>query len=57
MKRWLALIVILLVCLAVVVYETSALDRKFFLPEPLGGVKIVVDAGHGGVDGGAFLNL
>ncbi len=53
LKRWLALIVILLVCLAVVVYETSASDRKFFLPEPLGGVKIVVDAGHGGVDGGA----
>nr|WP_106781774.1 N-acetylmuramoyl-L-alanine amidase [Lysinibacillus timonensis] len=53
MKRWLALIVILLVCLAVVVYETSASDRKFFLPEPLGGVKIVVDAGHGGIDGGA----
>ncbi len=53
MKRWLALIVILLVCLAVVVYETSASDRKFFLPEPLGGVKVVVDAGHGGVDGGA----
>lgn len=34
-------------------YETSASDRRFFLPEPLGGVKIVVDAGHGGIDGGA----
>lgn len=37
----------------VVVYETSASDKRFFLPEPLGGVKIVLDAGHGGIDGGA----
>ena len=37
----------------VVVYETSASDKRFFLPEPLGGVKIVLDAGHGGQDGGA----
>lgn len=37
----------------VVVYETSASDKRFFLPEPLGGVKIVLDAGHGGMDGGA----
>ena len=34
-------------------YETNASDRSFFLPEPLGGVKIVIDAGHGGIDGGA----
>lgn len=53
MKRWIALIVILLCCLLVVIYETSASDRRFFLPEPLGGVKVVVDAGHGGIDGGA----
>ena len=53
MKRWIALGVILLGCLGVVVYETSASDRSFFLPEPLGGVKIGVDAGHGGIDGGA----
>ncbi|QCR34149.1 N-acetylmuramoyl-L-alanine amidase [Lysinibacillus sp. SGAir0095] len=53
MKRWIALGVILLGCLGIVVYETSASDRSFFLPEPLGGVKIVIDAGHGGVDGGA----
>jgi len=53
LKRWIALGVILLGCLCLVVYETSASDRSFFLPEPLGGVKIVVDAGHGGVDGGA----
>ena len=37
----------------VVVYETSASDRRFFLPEPLGGITIVLDAGHGGIDGGA----
>ncbi|MEK9200024.1 N-acetylmuramoyl-L-alanine amidase [Ureibacillus sp. 179-F W5.1 NHS] len=53
MKRWIALGVILLGCLGLVVYETSASDRSFFLPEPLGGVKIVLDAGHGGIDGGA----
>ena len=53
MKRWIALFVILLGCLGVVVYETNASDRSFFLPEPLGGVKIVIDAGHGGIDGGA----
>jgi len=53
LKRWIALGVILLGCLGIVVYETSASDRSFFLPEPLGGVKIVVDAGHGGIDGGA----
>ncbi|MEO4055226.1 N-acetylmuramoyl-L-alanine amidase [Solibacillus sp. CAU 1738] len=53
MKRWLALIVILFCCMIVVVYETSASDKRFFLPEPLGGVKIVLDAGHGGIDGGA----
>ena len=53
LKRWIALGVILLCCLLVVVYETSASDRTFFLPEPLGGVKIVLDAGHGGIDGGA----
>lgn len=53
LKRWIALTVILLCCLLVVIYETSASDRRFFLPEPLGGVKIVIDAGHGGIDGGA----
>ena len=53
MKRWIALVCLLLVCALVVLYETSASERKYFLPEPLGGVKIVVDAGHGGMDGGA----
>ncbi len=37
----------------VVVYETSASDKRFFLPEPLGDMKIMLDAGHGGLDGGA----
>ncbi len=34
-------------------YETKASNRGFFISETLGGVKIVVDAGHGGIDGGA----
>lgn len=53
MKRWIALIVMLLGCVVVVMYETNASERLYFLPEPLGGVKIVLDAGHGGQDGGA----
>ena len=53
MRRWIALLVLLCTCMLVVVYETSASDRRFFLPEPLGGVTIVLDAGHGGIDGGA----
>ena len=39
----------------VVVYETQASDRAFFLPAPLAGMKIVVDPGHGGMDGGASI--
>ncbi|MEG0472814.1 MAG: N-acetylmuramoyl-L-alanine amidase [Solibacillus sp.] len=53
MRRWLALIFVIFCSMMVVVYETSASDKRFFLPEPLGGVKIVLDAGHGGMDGGA----
>lgn len=53
MRRWLALIFLMFCSMLVVVYETSASDRRFFLPEPLGGLKIVLDAGHGGMDGGA----
>ncbi|MFW7190621.1 N-acetylmuramoyl-L-alanine amidase [Lysinibacillus sp. BNK-21] len=53
MKRWLALGVIMLMSIVVVAYETNASDRNFFLPDPLGGIKIVIDAGHGGEDGGA----
>lgn len=53
MKRWIALLVMLLSCVLVVMYETNASERLYFLPEPLGGVKVVLDAGHGGQDGGA----
>ena len=53
LKRWIAIGLLLLVSITVVVYETQASDRKFFLPAPLGGIKIVVDPGHGGIDGGA----
>ncbi|WP_107925092.1 N-acetylmuramoyl-L-alanine amidase [Lysinibacillus parviboronicapiens] len=53
MKRWLALGVIMLMSIVFVAYETNASDRNFFLPDPLSGMKIVIDAGHGGEDGGA----
>ena len=53
LKRWIAIGLLLLVSVTVVVYETQASDRPFFLPAPLGGMKIVVDPGHGGMDGGA----
>jgi len=53
LKRWLIWSVVLLACILLVVYETKASDRGFFVSETLGGVKIVVDAGHGGIDGGA----
>lgn len=53
MKRWIALGVIMLISILVVAYETNASDRNFFLPDPLEGIKIVIDAGHGGEDGGA----
>ena len=53
LKRWLAIGVLLLGCILVVMYETNASDRRFLLPEPLGGLTIVIDAGHGGIDGGA----
>lgn len=53
MKRWLAIIMLMLGCVFIVIYETKASNRSLFLPEPLGGLTIVVDAGHGGMDGGA----
>ena len=53
LKRWIVIGLLLLVSVTVVVYETQASDRAFFLPSPLGGLKVVVDPGHGGIDGGA----
>lgn len=53
MKRWLIWSAVLVACILLVVYETKASDRGFFISETLGGVKIVIDAGHGGIDGGA----
>jgi len=55
LKRWIVIGLLLLVSVTVVVYETQASDRAFFLPAPLGGMKIVVDPGHGGIDGGASM--
>lgn len=51
--RWLAIAVLMMSCVLVVVYETNASERKYLLPEPLGGITVVIDAGHGGEDGGA----
>lgn len=53
MKRWLIWSVVLIACILLVVYETKASNRGFFISETLGGVKIAIDAGHGGIDGGA----
>ncbi|MBD7983738.1 N-acetylmuramoyl-L-alanine amidase [Sporosarcina sp. Sa2YVA2] len=52
MKRWLVIGLLFATSLLVVVYGVKASDRGFFMPE-LGGVKIVIDPGHGGLDGGA----
>ncbi len=53
LKKWLIILVLFLISLLAVVYGTKASDVGFFLPEPLSGVKIVIDPGHGGIDGGA----
>ncbi len=52
-RRVWVLIFVLVASAAVLAYETFASDRDFFMPEPLGGVKVVIDPGHGGPDGGA----
>lgn len=53
MKR-IMIIGLLFVCsLGVVWYGVNASDRAFFMPAELAGVKVVLDAGHGGEDGGA----
>ncbi len=53
LKKWLIIGVLFFVTLLAVTYSTRASDIGFFLPEPLSGVKVVIDPGHGGIDGGA----
>ncbi|MGN7386289.1 N-acetylmuramoyl-L-alanine amidase [Sporosarcina sp. SAFN-015] len=53
MKRWLIIGLLFASSLLIVLYGVNASDRGFFMPEQLGGVKIVIDPGHGGLDGGA----
>ena len=53
MKRWIMIGIIFACSLGVVLYGVKASEKKFFMPEELGGVKIVIDPGHGGLDGGA----
>ena len=53
MKKWLIISVLFLVSLIAVFYGTQASDKSFFLPDVLSGVKVVIDPGHGGIDGGA----
>ncbi len=53
LKKWLIIFVLFFISLVAVVYGTKASDTGFFLPEPLSGVKVVIDPGHGGMDGGA----
>lgn len=53
MKRWLIICIFFISSLGVVLYGVKASDKGFFMPEQLGGVKIVIDPGHGGLDGGA----
>lgn len=53
LKKWLIIFVLFLISLLAVFYGTKASDLSFFMPEPLSGVKIVIDPGHGGIDGGA----
>ena len=52
MKRWFVIGLLFVCSLGVVMYGVKASDRSFFMPEELGGVKIVIDPGHGGLDGG-----
>jgi N-acetylmuramoyl-L-alanine amidase len=53
LKKWLIILVLFLISILAVFYGTKASDSSFFMPEPLSGVKIVIDPGHGGLDGGA----
>lgn len=53
MKKWLIVSMLLLFSLGGVWYGVQASDRGFFMPAQLAGVKIMIDPGHGGEDGGA----
>ncbi|MCZ2259282.1 N-acetylmuramoyl-L-alanine amidase [Sporosarcina sp. G11-34] len=53
MRRWIIIGIIFACSLGVVLYGAKASEKKFFMPAELGGVKIVIDPGHGGLDGGA----
>lgn len=54
MKRWLLIGIIFSISLGIVIYGVKASsDRNFFMPAELGGVKVLIDPGHGGLDGGA----
>lgn len=53
LKKWILAFILMVASLGFVMYQTNASEQKFFLPERLAGMKIVVDPGHGGEDGGA----
>jgi N-acetylmuramoyl-L-alanine amidase len=54
MKRWFVIGLLFVCSLVIVMYGVNASsDRNFFMPAELGGVKILIDPGHGGLDGGA----
>lgn len=57
MKRWLVVCLLFVCSLGIIMYGVKASsDRNFFMPAELGGVKILIDPGHGGLDGGASFN-
>ena len=53
MHRWILLRFLFFCTLGIVIYGVQASDNVFFLPEEFAGVKVVIDPGHGGLDGGA----
>ena len=54
MKRSLVICLLFVCSLVIVLYGVNASsDRNFFMPAELGGVKILIDPGHGGLDGGS----
>lgn len=53
MKKWLIIGLLMFFSLGGVLYGVKASDRGFFTPAELGGVKVLIDPGHGGEDGGA----